>query len=50
VDEIRMHLVPVLLGAGTRLFGDAGGERIRLEAVEVVETAAATYIRFRVLG
>jgi dihydrofolate reductase len=49
VDEIRMHLVPVLLGAGTRLFENAGGEQIRLEAAEVVETAA-THIRFRILG
>jgi dihydrofolate reductase len=34
VDEIRLAIVPVLLGDGLRLFGDAGGEmRWRLKDV-----------------
>ena len=48
VDEISVHLVPVLLGSGTRMFEHLGGERIRLQAPEVIETAAATHLRFRI--
>jgi dihydrofolate reductase len=50
IDEISIHLVPVLLGGGTRLFDDRGGEQIGLETVEVIETAKATHLRFRVAG
>jgi dihydrofolate reductase len=49
VDEISVHLVPVLFESGTRMFDHLGGEHIRLEAPEVIETAAATHLRFRVL-
>ncbi|MBA2715320.1 MAG: dihydrofolate reductase family protein [Rubrobacteraceae bacterium] len=49
VDEIRVHLVPVLLGAGARLFENVGGEHIRLETTEVIETPAATHMRFRIV-
>jgi dihydrofolate reductase len=49
VDEISIHLVPVLLGDGTRLFDHRGGGHIALETVAVVETAKATHLRFRVV-
>ncbi len=49
VDEISIHLVPVLFGGGTRMFEHLGSEHIQLETVEVIETAAATHLRFRVV-
>jgi dihydrofolate reductase len=49
VDEIQIHLVPVLFGSGTRMFDHLGSEHIPLETVEVIETAAATHLRFRVV-
>jgi dihydrofolate reductase len=49
VDEISIHLVPVLFGSGTRLFEDLGGAHIRLETAEVIETPEATHLRFRVV-
>jgi dihydrofolate reductase len=49
VDEIRLHVVPVLFGAGTRLFDDPGTEHIELEPTEVVASPAVTHLRFRVV-
>jgi len=49
VDEISVHLVPVLFGSGTRMFEHLGGEHIQLQTVEVIETSAATHLRFRIV-
>jgi riboflavin biosynthesis pyrimidine reductase len=49
VDEVALHVVPVLLGAGTRLFDDPGGS-IGMETIEVIGTDAATHLRLRVVG
>ncbi|MFF1877444.1 dihydrofolate reductase family protein [Leifsonia sp. NPDC058230] len=48
VDQIRVHVVPVLLGGGTPLFG-ALGEAISLERTSVTMTPAATHLAFRVI-
>jgi dihydrofolate reductase len=48
LDEIQIHLVPTLLGSGTRLFAHLGDGRIELETVGVVECPGVTHIRFRV--
>ena len=46
LDELSIHLVPVLLGDGTRMF-DA--QRLPLEVASVVATPAATHVRYRVV-
>jgi hypothetical protein len=38
-----------MFGSGTRLFERIGDEHIRLETIEVIETADATHLRFRVV-
>ena len=48
VDEIQVHLVPVLLGAGTRMFEQLGDAPIRLQAGEAIHTPAAAHLRFRI--
>ncbi|HET7385031.1 MAG TPA: dihydrofolate reductase family protein [Nocardioidaceae bacterium] len=48
VDEIRVHVVPVLLGGGTPLFG-ALDSSVSLERTQTLATPAATHIGFRVL-
>ncbi len=49
VDEISIHLVPVLFGSGTRFFEGLDGQHIPLEIIEVIETKEAIHMRFRVL-
>jgi dihydrofolate reductase len=49
VDEISIHLVPVLFGAGARLIDDLRGKHIQLETLEVIETKEAIHLRFRVV-
>jgi dihydrofolate reductase len=49
LDEIQIHLVPVLLGAGVRLFDHLGSENIELETIRVVDSPGVTHLRFRVV-
>ncbi|MGP4110296.1 dihydrofolate reductase family protein [Streptomyces sp. 4N509B] len=49
VDEISVHLVPVLFGGGLRLFEGLGEEHVRLETVASVRTTSAVHLRWRVL-
>ena len=48
LDEIIIHLAPVLLGDGVRLFAVPGGQRVRLEPTQVTRTGPLTDLRFRV--
>jgi len=46
VDELVLDVVPVLLGAGERLFD--GVPDLDLEPVEVIHSSLATHVRYRV--
>jgi dihydrofolate reductase len=48
LDEIVLHIAPVLLGSGVRLFGDEGAEQVELERVSVGEADQLTDLHFRV--
>ncbi len=48
VDELLVHVIPVLIGRGTPLFGSLD-ESITLERTQVQVTPAATHLRFRVM-
>jgi dihydrofolate reductase len=48
LDEIQVHVVPVLVGGGTRLFDNFSGP-VQLERTRVLATPAATHLRFRVV-
>lgn len=49
LDEIRIDLVPVLLGGGVRLFEHLGNTPIDLERTGVVAGDGVTHLRFRVV-
>ncbi len=46
IDEFELHLVPILLGEGERLFDNVGNHS--LEQVRAVEGAGVTHIKYRV--
>jgi dihydrofolate reductase len=47
LDELEIHLVPVLLGDGRRLFGEPT-DRVELEPVRRLEGRGVTHLRYRV--
>jgi dihydrofolate reductase len=48
IDEISVHLVPVLFGSGTPLFGEGVDEHVTLEPLGINESQHATHLRYRV--
>ncbi|MFD9698361.1 dihydrofolate reductase family protein [Lentzea sp. NPDC059081] len=49
LDELEIHLVPVLLGGGRRLFEPVGTGSVELEPVRRLEGRDATHLRYRVV-
>ena len=49
LDEIVLHVAPVLLGGGVRLFGDGSEEHVELERLSVGAAEGLTDLRFRVV-
>jgi dihydrofolate reductase len=49
LDEMQIHLVPILIGDGTRLFEDLDPEGIELRRTSTIETPGATHFRFEVV-
>ena len=48
VDELELHVVPILLGGGARLFSGVGPDQ-KLKLLRVVEAPGVTHLRYRVL-
>jgi dihydrofolate reductase len=49
LDELELHMVPVLLGDGARLFDNLGDVEPRLEQVRAVEAPGVTHLKYRVV-
>lgn len=49
LDELQVHVTPVLLGGGARLFDDLGSEPPKLECTRVIESPAVAHLRYRVV-
>ena len=48
IEELWLHLVPVTIGAGSRLF--EGVLHLNLEPIEVSGTGIVTHIRYKVMN
>jgi dihydrofolate reductase len=49
LDELHIHLVHVLLGGGTRLFGELDAASATLERTRVIDAEGVTHLRFRLV-
>jgi len=47
-DELELHVVPIFLGGGARLF-DGVGPEVELEQVRAVEAPGVTHVKYRVV-
>jgi len=47
LDELQLHVAPLLLGGGVSLFGDLGTDLIELERVRVIDSPFVTHVKFR---
>jgi dihydrofolate reductase len=46
LDELIVHVAPVLVGDGVRLFERAGGEPVRLDPISSVDEGGMTVLRY----
>jgi dihydrofolate reductase len=49
LDEVHLHLIPVLLSRGVRLLDHLGTAPVGLERIEVVDAPGVTHLSYRVL-
>jgi dihydrofolate reductase len=49
VDELQLHVAPMLLGGGARLFDTLDDAPVTLEQTQVFESPAATHLHYRVV-
>jgi dihydrofolate reductase len=50
LDEVLMHIAPVLLGDGVRLFSHPGGTNVKLEPISLTQSPQVTNLRLRVVS
>jgi dihydrofolate reductase len=49
VDELQIHIAPMLLGDGVRLLDGIGPDQVKLESTRVIESPRVTHLKFRVV-
>jgi dihydrofolate reductase len=50
LDEMLIHVAPILLGGGRRLLDGLSGVDVELEGTQVLDSPAATHLRYRVVN
>jgi dihydrofolate reductase len=49
LDELELHVVPVVLGDGAGLLGGLGDAEVQLEQLGAVEAPDVTHLKYRVV-
>jgi dihydrofolate reductase len=49
IDELQLHVAPLLLGGGVRLLDDLGPDKLKLETIRMVESPSVTHLQYRVV-
>ena len=49
LDELQIHVAPLLLGDGVRLFDNLGADPPSLEVTRVIESPKVTHVKYRVV-
>ena len=49
LDEMQIHLAPILLGGGVRLLDNLDPGKVGFELTRVIESPAVTHLRYRVV-
>jgi dihydrofolate reductase len=49
LDELELHVVPVVLGDGARVFDNLGDADVQLEQVRAVEAPGVAHLKYRVV-
>ena len=49
LEELQIHLAPVLLGDGVRLFDGIDPDAVELGVTRVIDSPRVTHLRYRVV-
>jgi dihydrofolate reductase len=49
LDELELHVAPVLLGGGARIFDDLGGAKVQLAQVRAIDAPGVSHLKYRVV-
>jgi dihydrofolate reductase len=49
IDELEIHVVPLFLGSGARLFDNLDGGNLKLEPIRTIAGPGVTHLKYRVL-
>jgi dihydrofolate reductase len=49
IEELEIHVVPLLFGSGARLFDNLDGRKVKLEPIRTIAGPGVTHLKYRVL-
>jgi dihydrofolate reductase len=49
IDEMEIHIVPLFLGSGARLFDNLDGRKVKLESIRTIAGPGVVHLKYRVL-
>jgi dihydrofolate reductase len=49
IDEMEIHIVPLFIGSGARLFDNFDGRKVKLESIRTIAGPGVAHLKYRVL-